>query len=275
MRDNFLPSEYLFYWINNSKSYLSFESWEKFREYGNYNTCVYDARVYDQRLLEVSNYLKKNKGCSILDVGCGVGNDLLYFAYCGAKALGIDINKSRLACAKERISVEKKLFRRKNRLNCIFENKNILDIKASKKFDVIWMKEAFHHLEPRDKILDKLKNVTRKEGYLFISESNALNPLIQLLLIKKRGINTVKEFTDEEGNIFPYGDERIVSPYTLKKILENKGFKVKLIKFFRVLPRRISYSAGIKFTDFIEETLMIERIPFLAVHYNLVAQKVV
>ena len=150
MRDDFLPSEYLFSWINNSKSYLSFESWEEFRKYGDYNVSSYDARIYDQRLLEVSNYLEKNKGCSILDVGCGVGNDSLYFAYCGANVLGIDIKKSRLACAKERISVEKKLFRRKNRLNCIFENKNILDIKTSKKFDVIWMKEAFHHLEPRD-----------------------------------------------------------------------------------------------------------------------------
>ena len=38
----------------------------------------------------------------------------------------------------------------------------------SKKFDVIWMKEAFHYLEPRDEILDKLKNITRKGGYLFI-----------------------------------------------------------------------------------------------------------
>lgn len=262
MRDDFLPSEYLFSWINNSKSYLSFESWEEFRKYGDYNVSSCDARIYDQRLLEVSNYLEKNKGCSILDVGCGVGNESLYFAYCGANVLGIDIKKSRLACAKERISVEKKLFRRKNRLNCIFENKNILDIKTSQKFDVIWMKEAFHHLEPRDEILDKLKNITRKGGYMFISESNALNPFIQMLLIKKRGVTTVKEFTDDKGNILPYGDERIVSPYTLKKILENKGFKVKLIKFFRVLPRHISHSAGIKFTGFIEKTLLIEKTLF-------------
>ena len=62
MRDDFLPSEYLFSWINNSKSYLSFESWEEFRKYGDYNVSSYDARIYDQRLLEVSNYLEKIKG---------------------------------------------------------------------------------------------------------------------------------------------------------------------------------------------------------------------
>lgn len=275
MRDDFLPSEYLFYWINNSKNYLSFESWKKFREYGNYNACVYDARVYDQRLLEISDYLKKNKGLSILDVGCGVGNDSLYFAYCGANVLGIDIEKSRLACAKERISAEKKLFRRKNRLNCIFENKNILDIKTPKKFDVIWMKETFHHLEPRDEILDKLNNITRKGGYLFISESNALNPFVQILLFKKRGITTVKKVTNEKGQIFLYGNERIIIPYNLKNILENRGFKVKLINFFRVLPRRISYIVGINFTNLIEKKLLIEKIPLFAVHYNLVAKKVV
>ena len=46
------------------------------------------------------------------------------------------------------------------------------------------MEQAYHHIEPR-KFSSSIKNLLHKGGYIIISESNALNPLIQLWLLKK------------------------------------------------------------------------------------------
>jgi 2-polyprenyl-3-methyl-5-hydroxy-6-metoxy-1,4-benzoquinol methylase len=263
------PSEFLFTWIIDGKRYLSQAAWEQFATYGNYRLGKYDARIYDQRLLDIKEYLIANKGLTVLDVGCGVGNEALYFAYCGASCLGIDVNKKRLWCAKERASVQQRLVGVPG--DCCFQEIGILDL--DQQFDVVWMQEAFHHLEPRDKIVRKLSVLVKKGGYLFISETNALNPLVQIQLLKKRGFATIIQLYDEHGNPMLYGNERVISPFALSKMLVSTGFEVKLVRFFRLVPKRIAYVLGERLIYVLESVLGLEKIPVFAVHYNLVARK--
>jgi 2-polyprenyl-3-methyl-5-hydroxy-6-metoxy-1,4-benzoquinol methylase len=153
-------------------------------------------------------------------------------------------------------------------ITCTFGNRSLLDLGKSKRFDIIWMAQTFHHLEPRNNVFDKLAELIKQNGYIIISESNAWNPAIQLSLLKKRGLNTTTEFIDESGKKHSYGAERILAPMTLCKEFNKRGVKKTKVRFFRILPNK-------KIAD---KLLNIERkVPRwfkpLFTHYNYVGKK--
>jgi 2-polyprenyl-3-methyl-5-hydroxy-6-metoxy-1,4-benzoquinol methylase len=153
-------------------------------------------------------------------------------------------------------------------ITCTFENRSLLDLNKSKKFDLIWMGQTFHHLEPRNNVFDKLAELIKENGYIIISESNAWNPAMQLWLLKKRGYNTITEFIDESGEKHSYGVERILTPITLCEEFSKRGVKKTKVRYFRTLPNK-------KIAD---KLLNIERkIPHwfkpLFTHYNYIGEK--
>ena len=75
-------------------------------------------------------------------------------------------------------------------LRCDFETRSLLGLE-NEHYDVIWMEQAFHHLEPRSEVLTKLSALLRPGGKLVISETNGWNPAIQAKLFRLRGLKPV------------------------------------------------------------------------------------
>ena len=83
------------------------------------------------------------KPCSIVDLGCGAGNYILYFAKNGFKATGIDISVAAIQIA-QKSALEKDI-------NCTFIVANIMDFEVSTPFDFAYDWELLHHIFPEDR----------------------------------------------------------------------------------------------------------------------------
>lgn len=266
------PADFYAIWRSRGIKHLSSQNWNEFCTYGNYGTGAYDKMIMNTRLEEIINFISKGNKPKILDVGCGVGNESLLFSHLGANVLGIDIDKEKLACALERAEVHDNVLSGRQG-ECMFECVNLLDLGLENHFDAVWMQESLHHLEPRHEIVDKIPRLIKERGLIVISETNAFNPFVQIVLIKKRGLRFVVEFEDQAGNSVAFGNERILTPGHLRRILKEVDLNVLSMRRFRVLPRFIARAIGSKASRFIEKQLYIERVPVFAVHYNMVAQK--
>jgi len=230
--------------------------------------------VTTQRLLELHDKLEDSRSLNILDVGAGTGSESIFMALHGHKVLGIDINRERLSVAKERKKIAEEYWNRK--LLCEFKEENLLDHNPEELYDLIWMEETFHHLEPRGKVVSKLCELLKKNGCIIMTEANSYNLLTQLKFFLKRGLKTVtiKEIQSgkETRKIF-YGNERILSPRKLSKLMKKAGFINARYRYFRVFPVFISRLLGARSAMLIENFIEKTSLVFLFVHYNFVTEK--
>jgi len=187
----------------------------------------------------------------------------LYFSSLGCNVLGIDLDQSRLNAAKSRKKIIEENSGKK--LKCEFELTSVFDL-DERKFDLIWIMETLHHIEPREKFVSLLPQFLNDDGCLVISESNASNPLIQLLMFKTRGFSTKRIKRDAHGIIHQYGRERIVRGKTLKKILEKSGICCQNIRYFRILNFQNPFLATIG-------RIFPQLMKPLFVHYNFIGAK--
>jgi SAM-dependent methyltransferase len=211
--------------------------------------------------------LKKFKEPYILEVGCGCGTESLWMAYHGAKVVGIDIQEDRLRVARKRQEILEHHIKRK--VNLTVENVSIFDISESNLFDILWLEQALHHIEPRDKAFDKIVDLVKENGFIVISEANAWNPLIQTRLFAKRGFKTIIEFEDQNGIKHAYGNERLVFSNKLCRELAKRGIAKENMRFFRLFPNVPWVDRLMKFESVIPQWA----VPFFG-HYNYVGKKV-
>jgi SAM-dependent methyltransferase len=205
--------------------------------------------------------IKSGRNYVVLDVGSGCGTEALYFSLLGCRVLGVELNADRFAVARRRKRILEGMI--PIPIDCEFIRASIADFNISKTFDFIWMDEAFHHLEPRDKIITMLSRLVRSGGYIVITESNALN---QLSLLRKRGFKTIKTFADDDGTEYPYGNERILRASKMKKLFAKEGISCISIRYLRVFPNINFHDKIIRGID----NLMPHVFKPLFVHYNYV-----
>jgi len=197
------------------------------------NFSPYIKKYYSKQTEDFLQLISKINRPRALEVGCGCGTESLWFAMAGAEVLGVDLSDARLAVARERSDYLK---RNSFNINVIFQNLNLFDIKPDKEFDVIWMEQAFHHIEPRADVPGKLFELLKPGGYVVISEANGWNPFIQFQLFRKRGLRTVKTLTDCNGKEHSYGNERVTIVKFIDRLFKDSGFKIESVKYFRMLP---------------------------------------
>ena len=220
---------------------------------------------YLNQTLEAMAFI--DSGVRVLEVGCGCGTEALWFAQCGASVIGTDLNADRLNVAKERSMYINKNIKP---IDAEFLNQNIFDLSLPLEggFDLIWMEQAFHHIEPREILPEKINSILRPGGSIVISEANAYNPLLQLLLLKRRGLRTIKEYTDEAGNKHVYGNERITTPSSISKLFLKVGLETTSVRYFRVLPN----VRGVEYLSWIDKIMPQWMFP-LFTHFNIVLKK--
>ena len=111
----------------------------------------YIRHSYDRRLEPLLSRIPP--GSRVLKVGCGCGSECLYLASLGHEVTGLDLNKARLHAARERRLLLEELSGRP--LPCRFVSGSLFDGDldlGGETFDIVWMEEAFHHLEPRNEV---------------------------------------------------------------------------------------------------------------------------
>ncbi len=178
------------------------------------------------------------RGARVLDVGCGIGTNILWACLCGAHGVGVEIKTSDVEVARTRQQALEGLV--DGSLDCTFVASNLFDFRDEEGFDLVFLQEAFHHLEPREAVVERLSSLVKPGGRLVLQESNAWNLLLQAKLFKHRGFKTViykqgKNPTDS----YLYGNERIVTAGKLDRLFAPFGFTGRC-HYFRVLPTRLA-----------------------------------
>ena len=171
-----------------------------------------------------------DKSTKVLEIGCGCGTESLWLALQGYTVKGVDLLDDLLQVARKRKSLLTQLVDRE--LRCKFVHRSLLDLE-NEQHDVIWMEQAFHHLEPRSEVLTKISALLRPGGKLVISDTNGWNPAIQLKLFRGRGFKTV---IDMHGA--PWGNERILSANALSRLLSRHGIRRVKLRHFRFFPNK-------------------------------------
>lgn len=116
----------------------------------------------------ISNgYFNDRHSLRALSLGCGTGHNELVWAEKGKfdSISAYDLSEQRITTARE-MSIERKL-------------SNIIDYRVGDVFgielqengyDVVLFEQSLHHFSPLDKILNRVGNVLKRDGYLIINE---------------------------------------------------------------------------------------------------------
>jgi 2-polyprenyl-3-methyl-5-hydroxy-6-metoxy-1,4-benzoquinol methylase len=228
------------------------------------NFGSYVKHHYRNQTRELMAELETRPAARVLEIGCGCGTESLWLAAHAHHVTAVDVSDSLLKVAAARKDILEQALGR--RLECAFHKMSVLDMDDDP-YDLIWMEQAFHHLEPRAAIVKKIGSLIRPGGSLVISESNAWNPLQQLVLFKLRGMKTIITY-----NGVPWGHERILTPGRLRREFERIGVEQVSLRYFRTLPNRPwadSLTARIGLFDDVDRWWMRP----LYTHYNFVGRK--
>lgn len=250
------------------------------RYYSNYRSDFngYLKKAWTERHLELDRELEAIRNASnikVMDLGCGTGSISLYIAgklHGKCDVVGVDINEERLFCARERQKVLERSIGLK--LGCEFIESDVLSLDNNPKFDLIYLEETLHHLEPRSKVIKKISGLLKSGGILIISEVNAYNPFMQLHLFKRRGLRTVTKKKGKNGQAIMYGVERILTASKVAKLFTAHNMKVMSLRYFRIASSKLGNFLDKRGIDFLNAERRICKTPFLgilfSVHYNMV-----
>jgi 2-polyprenyl-3-methyl-5-hydroxy-6-metoxy-1,4-benzoquinol methylase len=219
-------------------------------------SAPYLWRTYNTRLREVISFVRP--GLRVLEVGCGIGSDLHWLALRGAKATGIDVKSEWTEAATE---LTKHVRATLGPVSVEIRRVNLLDL-PNEQYDLIYMKDTFHHLEPREQIVQKIVSLLAPSGKVVIVEPNAWNPAIQLKMFRIRGFKTIIEKVDKAtGEQFVYGNERLVTGPAISRTFERYGVR-GAVRVFRLVPTALASSRPIVWSASLLERLHLE--PLLA-----------
>ncbi len=108
-------------------------------------------------------------GKKILDAGCGTGEKACYFSYHGASVTAIDLCKASLQKAKQ--------LAEKFNLQVAFNNCDIAEFEAEKRFDHLFCLGALHHTENPYRNFLALANLCKPGGTITIGLYNSYGRL--------------------------------------------------------------------------------------------------
>lgn len=124
----------------------------------------------------LNRYLKGRR--RVIDIGCGVGTVSLYIASKGLRVVGLDISSSAIHFARKSTRILG--------LNAFaqFYKSDFRSTDLKGKFDLVIASEVLEHLPDDQVVLEKLANLVKKGGIVFISVPLKSAPLNRLGLLE-------------------------------------------------------------------------------------------
>ena len=130
-----------------------------------------EGMVLNSTLQNVVKHIGNVKNKSILDIGCGRGELVLWFANNGACCVdGIDYSKDAIELANNIKMKQKRYIQQKIKF-WVMDAKCVVDIKNN--YDLIVMTEVLEHLYTEEQIiiLNNIKKLLKKDGVIYIHTS--------------------------------------------------------------------------------------------------------
>lgn len=128
------------------------------------------------------------RGKRVLEVGCGIGTDLLQFARAGAKIYGIDLSRRSIEFAKRRLD----LYGLNAELLEIADAENLPF--CSDKFDLVYSWGVVHHTPNTERAVKEMYRVLKPGGFIKVMIYHRIS-LVVLRLYIRYGILKGKPFT--------------------------------------------------------------------------------
>ena len=165
--------------------------------------------------------LPKRKGLHYLDVGCGLGNSIVFASDLGMLACGIETSKESIRIAKKRKIP-------------IF---NYYDELPFKKFDLISFWESLEHISDPVGALNSCKSLLHENGLVIFSIPNLNSPLLRL---QRADSTIIHGGYDTPGHINLFGEEQI------KVLFDRAGYEILHLdgQYSDSLPELVSYMLG-------------------------------
>lgn len=203
------------------------------------NPSIYDSDYYLHAYSDLDTFIldknppypiakaidlvKPKKGMVVLDLGCGRGELVLYNAFRGCKAIGIDYSQDAIDIANA------KLKSLNEKVDASFMREDIVNIDLNEQFDIIFMTDLVEHLyDWQLKIVFKrCKELLKPDGKIVIHTApnkdwiNIIFPLKRFLRCK-RPIHYQRDKYSYDSAM--HVNEQ--TPRSLKKLL--KEFKIKM-----------------------------------------------
>jgi len=186
-------------------------------EYKNFNDSSLEVQVQDKDFFEgkwqdiYENFLeikkKINKNTSILDIGCGWAQALLFFKKKGLECYGFDP------------AIEAVQYGCKKGLNIKHAGLEGMDVFEGKKFDIVTMFNVLEHLADPVKALKQIKKILKPKGILVVDVPNEFNDF----QLAGRDTHNLKNWWIAPPNHLNY-----FSKDSLVKLLESLSFSVKI-----------------------------------------------
>lgn len=206
---------------NMSKNYIFMPENHMDELYTSKNPLVKFMMI--KRLNLIAKAIPSGKGLKILDAGCGEGHLIERLNYKNNKNLyyGIDITKIALKKAKKR---------------CPYARLKMMDLKKinfhEEYFDIIICTEVIEHIPEYKIVIEELKRVLKKEGYLILTFPNETITTIFRFLVGRKPIKVPDHFNSFNPNkIKSLVKMKLVSQVNLPFNLPFFASQVCLMKF--------------------------------------------
>ena len=186
----------------------------------------YEQRVRQETIIKL---LKPKRGETILDLGCGEGQDVKIILPYGVNYIGLDISLGMIEKAKEQ-------FGSKNKIKFLVGNANKLPFK-DETFEKILCSEVIEHIPDYKKALNEIGRVLKKEGTLVLSTPNQ-NSLYGLQRVLLDFIYKAHYHKGRREN-HPWDKWKRIKE--LKQALKENSFSIKEIITVCYLPGELSY----------------------------------
>lgn len=164
---------------------------------------------YSNTLYETTKFLTKDlqqKQPTLLDLGCGIGTQSLYFAFCGYKVISVDLDETALKIFKKRIKYYENLTKKKFNIEIYCSNTFEFDYSKHMPIDAIYSLFAFNMMQPNKDLISKIFKCISVNAKFIIQDGNNLSWLARLLPSRKRNV---------------------LSPLDMQNELKSYGFSIK------------------------------------------------